>query len=353
MNDVWWWWVTLVSPPRPQEQAFDPYETMSQDILSRDFQEHFNNLMARSTAGLYFQVSAVGGACSSRAYGSYKGKKRKNGKEGEKIVVPFGLQTVCKEPQSCMWFLRRRPAVIVCYWRAPCLYSSALFPATGFPLSSFTEFSSKYDDRQTAACLFFHAKATKWLVTASYFFLSLSLLLRTHGGIWLFVPVWLLKVKPGADWKLLPRYVPGACDDIARRPVYSLFSVAASCFIWTFLTGIALNCARRGAFWPPLKAKYLLVFSLAGAQLCPACSRRRHNDGTERCAQTCSDFVRPNRRIRILSLVPFVPLSPSGSNDSHLPVSQLFCKSCERVQKILRPVQSVPCMDAPTAALFS
>lgn len=42
--------------PRLQEQAFDPYETLSQDILSKDFHEHFDNLMARSTAGLYFQV---------------------------------------------------------------------------------------------------------------------------------------------------------------------------------------------------------------------------------------------------------------------------------------------------------
>lgn len=42
--------------PRRQEQAFDPYETMSQDILRKDFHEHFNNLMARPTAGLYFQV---------------------------------------------------------------------------------------------------------------------------------------------------------------------------------------------------------------------------------------------------------------------------------------------------------
>uniref|UniRef100_A0AAQ5XSI3 Son of sevenless homolog 2 (Drosophila) n=1 Tax=Amphiprion ocellaris TaxID=80972 RepID=A0AAQ5XSI3_AMPOC len=38
-----------------EEQAFDPYETLSQDILSRDFHEHFNNLMARPTVGLYFQ----------------------------------------------------------------------------------------------------------------------------------------------------------------------------------------------------------------------------------------------------------------------------------------------------------
>lgn len=51
--------------PWKQEQAFDPYETMSQDILSKDFHEHFTNLMARSTAGLYFQVRAVGGACHS------------------------------------------------------------------------------------------------------------------------------------------------------------------------------------------------------------------------------------------------------------------------------------------------
>lgn len=29
---------------------------MSQDILRKDFHEHFNNLMARATAGLYFQV---------------------------------------------------------------------------------------------------------------------------------------------------------------------------------------------------------------------------------------------------------------------------------------------------------
>uniref|UniRef100_A0A8C9YBL9 Son of sevenless homolog 2 (Drosophila) n=1 Tax=Sander lucioperca TaxID=283035 RepID=A0A8C9YBL9_SANLU len=43
-----------------EEQAFDPYETLSQDILSRDFHEHFNNLMARSTAGLYFQSVAEG-----------------------------------------------------------------------------------------------------------------------------------------------------------------------------------------------------------------------------------------------------------------------------------------------------
>uniref|UniRef100_A0A673A1G9 Son of sevenless homolog 2 (Drosophila) n=1 Tax=Sphaeramia orbicularis TaxID=375764 RepID=A0A673A1G9_9TELE len=43
-----------------EEQAFDPYETLSQDILSKDFHEHFNNLMARPTVGLYFQSVAEG-----------------------------------------------------------------------------------------------------------------------------------------------------------------------------------------------------------------------------------------------------------------------------------------------------
>jgi len=39
-----------------QEQAFDPYETLSQDILNKEFHEHFNSLMSRPTVGLYFQV---------------------------------------------------------------------------------------------------------------------------------------------------------------------------------------------------------------------------------------------------------------------------------------------------------
>lgn len=39
-----------------QEQAFDPYETLSQDILGGEFHSHFNSLMARPTVGLYFQV---------------------------------------------------------------------------------------------------------------------------------------------------------------------------------------------------------------------------------------------------------------------------------------------------------
>lgn len=43
-----------------EEQAFDPYETLSQDILNKDFHEHFNNLMSRPTAGLYFQSVAEG-----------------------------------------------------------------------------------------------------------------------------------------------------------------------------------------------------------------------------------------------------------------------------------------------------
>lgn len=60
-------WRTTLTPegfsPRQQEQAFDPYETMSQDILSKDFHEHFNNLMARPTAGLYFQVMVWNRSC--------------------------------------------------------------------------------------------------------------------------------------------------------------------------------------------------------------------------------------------------------------------------------------------------
>lgn len=39
-----------------QEQAFDPYETLSQDILSKEFCQHFNNLMTRPTVALHFQV---------------------------------------------------------------------------------------------------------------------------------------------------------------------------------------------------------------------------------------------------------------------------------------------------------
>uniref|UniRef100_G3PDD9 Son of sevenless homolog 2 (Drosophila) n=1 Tax=Gasterosteus aculeatus aculeatus TaxID=481459 RepID=G3PDD9_GASAC len=44
-----------------EEQAFDPYETLSQDILSKDFHEHFNNLMARSTAVLLCLQSVADG----------------------------------------------------------------------------------------------------------------------------------------------------------------------------------------------------------------------------------------------------------------------------------------------------
>ncbi|XP_036397648.1 son of sevenless homolog 2 [Megalops cyprinoides] len=43
-----------------EEQAFDPYETLSQDILSRQFHEHFNNLMARPAVALHFQSIAEG-----------------------------------------------------------------------------------------------------------------------------------------------------------------------------------------------------------------------------------------------------------------------------------------------------
>uniref|UniRef100_A0A672MP76 Son of sevenless homolog 2-like n=1 Tax=Sinocyclocheilus grahami TaxID=75366 RepID=A0A672MP76_SINGR len=43
-----------------EEQAFDPYETLSQDILSKEFCQHFNTLMSRPTVALYFQSIAEG-----------------------------------------------------------------------------------------------------------------------------------------------------------------------------------------------------------------------------------------------------------------------------------------------------
>ncbi|XP_069049351.1 son of sevenless homolog 2 isoform X2 [Lepisosteus oculatus] len=43
-----------------EEQAFDPYETLSQDILSRQFREHFSSLMARPAVALHFQSIAEG-----------------------------------------------------------------------------------------------------------------------------------------------------------------------------------------------------------------------------------------------------------------------------------------------------
>ncbi|XP_043111223.1 son of sevenless homolog 2 [Puntigrus tetrazona] len=43
-----------------EEQAFDPYETLSQDILSKEFCQHFNTLMSCPTVALYFQSIAEG-----------------------------------------------------------------------------------------------------------------------------------------------------------------------------------------------------------------------------------------------------------------------------------------------------
>ncbi|KAM9707302.1 son of sevenless homolog 2 [Menidia menidia] len=43
-----------------EEQAFDPYETLSQDILSRNFHQHFNNLMARPAVSVHFQSTPEG-----------------------------------------------------------------------------------------------------------------------------------------------------------------------------------------------------------------------------------------------------------------------------------------------------
>lgn len=48
------------------------------------------------------------------------------------------------------------------------------------------------------------------------------------------------------------------------------------CFIWTFLTRIALNYARWGAVWQPLKMKYLLVFSQAKSATSPTAHMRQH-----------------------------------------------------------------------------
>ncbi|KAG2457882.1 SOS2 protein, partial [Polypterus senegalus] len=43
-----------------EEQAFDPYETFSQDILSRQYHEHFSNLMAKPAVAHHFQSIAEG-----------------------------------------------------------------------------------------------------------------------------------------------------------------------------------------------------------------------------------------------------------------------------------------------------
>ncbi|XP_072285052.1 son of sevenless homolog 2 [Pyxicephalus adspersus] len=43
-----------------EEQALDPYETLSQDILATQFQEHFNHLMAKPNIPLYFQSISEG-----------------------------------------------------------------------------------------------------------------------------------------------------------------------------------------------------------------------------------------------------------------------------------------------------
>ncbi|XP_053553616.1 son of sevenless homolog 2 [Bombina bombina] len=43
-----------------EEQAFDPYETLSQDILAAEFQDHFNNLMTKPAVAQYFQSKGEG-----------------------------------------------------------------------------------------------------------------------------------------------------------------------------------------------------------------------------------------------------------------------------------------------------
>lgn len=70
--------------------------------------------------------------------------------------------------------------------------------------------------------------------------------------------------NPSAGWNS-SRYRLGACYDIFGV-LCTVYSLLPHCFIWTFLTRIALNYARRGAVWLPLKMKYLLVFSQAEDQ---------------------------------------------------------------------------------------
>ncbi|KAM6912201.1 son of sevenless homolog 2 [Xenentodon cancila] len=43
-----------------EEQAFDPYETLLEDVLKPEFHEHFGNLMGRPTVCLYFQSVGEG-----------------------------------------------------------------------------------------------------------------------------------------------------------------------------------------------------------------------------------------------------------------------------------------------------
>ncbi|MEQ2178977.1 Son of sevenless 2, partial [Goodea atripinnis] len=45
-----------------EEQAFDPYETLSQDILGKKFNEHFHEMMQRQTVRQHFGVRVLTGA---------------------------------------------------------------------------------------------------------------------------------------------------------------------------------------------------------------------------------------------------------------------------------------------------
>lgn len=66
-------------------------------------------------------------------------------------------------------------------------------------------------------------------------------------------------------WWNSSQYRLRACHDIFSL-LCTVYSLLPHCFIWTFLTRIALNYARWGAVWQPLKTKYLLVFSQAKDQ---------------------------------------------------------------------------------------
>ena len=72
------------------------------------------------------------------------------------------------------------------------------------------------------------------------------------------------EVNLGASWNS-SRYRLRECHDIFGV-LCTVYSLLPHCFIWTFLTRIALNYAQRGAVWQPLKMKYFLVFSQAKDQ---------------------------------------------------------------------------------------
>lgn len=163
------------------------------------------------------------------------------------------------------------------------LYSCILSATAVFPVTqSVREFSKRQDIHKTAPCLF-------WICTSGSC-LRLQRPLRRLNICSCFA----LEVEPGADWKSLPVLVPGHVMTYFSV-LCTVYSPPLRCFIWTFLTGIALNYARRGAFWPSLKMKYLLVFSLARDRPSPTVHFQKHQNSEHTAVQTvwggfCWDF---------------------------------------------------------------